>query len=69
MSTAPNLQTGSPINTTQYNVSKLVYFESTNDINAAVTREKQIKGWTRAKKVALIESINHYWQDLSEGWF
>ncbi|MDR3602645.1 MAG: hypothetical protein P4L49_19555 [Desulfosporosinus sp.] len=46
----------------------LVYFDSTTDIKAAIAREKQIKGWTRNKKNALIESINPQWNDLSENW-
>ena len=54
--------------TEKYNVNKLVYFDSTNDIKAAIAREKQIKGWTRNKKNALIESINPQWNDLSENW-
>jgi putative endonuclease len=55
--------------TSKYNVNKLVYFEETNAINAALKREKQIKGWLRAKKNQLIESKNKDWRDLSEGWF
>ena len=52
--------------TNKYNIDKLVYFEETNDINAAISREKQIKGWLRKKKIALIESMNPDWKDLSE---
>ncbi|ABR48428.1 excinuclease ABC, C subunit, N-terminal protein [Alkaliphilus metalliredigens QYMF] len=52
--------------TEKYNVSKLVYFDSTDDVKAAITREKQIKGCTRGKKIDLIESINPEWDDLSE---
>jgi putative endonuclease len=52
--------------TNKYNIDKLVYFEETNDINAAISREKQIKGWLRKKKIALIESMNPGWKDLSE---
>ena len=52
--------------TNKYKIEKLVYFEETNDINAAISREKQIKGWLRKKKIALIESINPGWKDLSE---
>jgi putative endonuclease len=52
--------------TNKYNIDKLVYFEETNDINAAISREKQIKGWLRKKKIALIESINPGWKDLSQ---
>ena len=52
--------------TEKYNVNKLVYFDTTNDINEAIKREKQLKGWTRSKKINLIESINPMWNDLSE---
>jgi putative endonuclease len=55
--------------TKKYNITKLVYFEQTNDIQAAIQREKQIKGWLRAKKIALIESINPQWEDLSAEWY
>jgi putative endonuclease len=43
----------------------LVYYEETGDVLAAIEREKRIKGWLRAKKIALIESVNPNWQDLS----
>jgi len=52
--------------TDKYNVHKLVYCESTMDVNSAIAREKQIKGWTRQRKIDLIESINPLWQDLAE---
>jgi len=52
--------------TSRYRVKRLVYFEVTNDIRAAIAREKKIKGWVRRKKVALIESLNPKWDDLSE---
>ena len=55
--------------TSKYNVGQLVYAEETDDVNAAIRREKQIKGWLRAKKIALIESVNPEWEDLSEAWF
>jgi len=55
--------------TKKYNITKLVYYEISNDVKAAITREKQIKGWLRRKKIALIESVNPQWTDLSEGWF
>jgi putative endonuclease len=55
--------------TSRYHLDRLVYYEETDDIGAAIGREKQIKGWTRAKKVALIESMNPHWQDLAEGWY
>ncbi len=54
--------------TSRYHADVLVYFEETTDVHAAIAREKQMKGWTRAKKVALIESANAQWSDLSEGW-
>jgi putative endonuclease len=52
--------------TSKYQITRLVYFEETSDVNAALAREKHIKGWLRAKKVALIESLNPDWRDLSE---
>ncbi|MGD1039582.1 MAG: GIY-YIG nuclease family protein [Dehalococcoidales bacterium] len=52
--------------TAKYNVKHLVYYENTPDIGAAIAREKQIKGWTRAKKVQLINSVNPEWRDLSK---
>ncbi len=54
--------------TSKYDLTRLVYFEETSDVNIAIAREKQIKGWLRAKKVALIESMNPDWRDLSEEW-
>jgi len=54
--------------TQKYNVTMLVYYEVTNDVHAALAREKQIKGWRRSKKVALIESMNLTWKDLSSEW-
>ena len=50
--------------TSRYNVHKLVYFEQTSDVRAALEREKQLKGWRRSKKNALIESMNQEWKDL-----
>ena len=55
--------------TSKYNLTQLVYYAETNDIREAIAREKQIKGWLRARKVALIEEMNPGWLDLSEGWF
>ena len=52
----------------RYRTKRLVYFEETSDVHAAIEREKQLKGWTRAKKVALIESANSGWADLSLEW-
>jgi putative endonuclease len=54
--------------TKRYNIDYLVYIECTSDVVAAITREKQIKGWTRAKKISLIESPNPEWRDLSLDW-
>jgi putative endonuclease len=51
--------------TSRYKVSQLVYFESTPDIDVAIAREKQIKGWGRIRKVQLINSVNPGWRDLS----
>jgi putative endonuclease len=51
--------------TSRYNVHKLVYFEEFDEINDAIAREKQIKGGSRRKKVALIDSMNPDWRDMS----
>ena len=50
--------------TAKYNVHKLVYFEQTSDVRVALEREKQIKGWIRARKNALVETMNPKWEDL-----
>ena len=55
--------------TSRYNITRLVFVEEASDIRSAIAREKQIKGWLRSKKIALIESVNPDWQDLSAGWF
>ena len=55
--------------TKRYNITQLVYFASTDDVTAAITREKQIKGMLRSKKIELIKTINPQVKDLSEGWF
>ncbi len=55
--------------TQRYNLFKLVYFESFGDIREAIQREKQIKGWVRSKKVALIETVNLPWNDLADEHF
>ena len=52
--------------TKHYNIHKLVYYEYTTDPNAAIAREKQLKGWRREKKIALIEKMNPRWKDLGE---
>ena len=48
----------------RYRVTTLVHVEATSDVRAAIAREKQLKGWTRAKKFALIEASNPAWRDL-----
>jgi putative endonuclease len=55
--------------TSRYNVTRLVYCEAFASPLDAITREKQLKIWRREKKLALIESTNPDWLDLSEGWF
>ena len=50
--------------TKKYNIDQLVYYEDTNNVNSAIEREKQIKGWKRIKKINLIESVNPDWNDL-----
>ena len=54
--------------TARYNITRLVYFEETGSIEEAITREKQIKGWLRSKKIALIESLNPDWEDFGAEW-
>jgi putative endonuclease len=55
--------------TQEYHVTRLVYFECHASIRAGVERERKIKGWRRAKKLALIETINAGWLDLAADWF
>jgi putative endonuclease len=52
----------------KYHCDRLVYYESFDNVHKAIGREKQLKGWSRAKKIALIESRNAHWQDLAEKW-
>jgi putative endonuclease len=52
----------------KYGCNRLVYQESFDEVQKAINREKQLKGWTRAKKIVLIESSNPRWQDLAEKW-
>lgn len=52
----------------KYNTTKLVYFEQTNDVYSAISREKQLKKWRRSKKNELIEGKNPQWADLSATW-
>ena len=51
--------------TARYRVTELVYFEAFGDIRLSIAREKQIKGWLRERKIALIESFNPHWRDLA----
>ncbi|MBF0123687.1 MAG: GIY-YIG nuclease family protein [Candidatus Omnitrophica bacterium] len=50
--------------TDRYNVEKLVYYEVCDEMQGAIAREKQIKGWRRSKKIALVEQLNPQWKDL-----
>lgn len=54
--------------TAQYGCTRLVWYEEFQDVRNAIQREKQIKGWTRARKIALIESQNPQWIDFAEHW-
>ena len=54
--------------TSKYDVNRLVYYETFSYVLNAIAREKQIKGWTQKRKIALIESINPKWEDLAYGW-
>jgi len=53
----------------RYRVTRLVYFESTGNVLAAIAREKEIKGWLRERKLRLVEAANPDWRDLAEDWF
>ena len=55
--------------TAKYHVTKLVYYEATGDVRSAIEREKQLKGWRRSKKNALIRCMNPNWADLYETLF
>ena len=54
--------------TKRYHIHKLVYYETTRDVSAAIEREKQIKSWSRARKNALVNEMNPKWKDLSLEW-
>ena len=54
--------------TSKYNITWLAHYEQTSDVESAIAREKEIKGWRRSKKVALIGSSNPQWKDLSLEW-
>jgi putative endonuclease len=55
--------------TKKYNVKILVHYEEFGDMYNAISREKQIKGWKREKKIALIEKENPEWKDLAKDWY
>ena len=55
--------------TKKYNITFLVHYETTSSVEAARVREKQLKGWRRARKIALIEGSNYQWRDLSMEWY
>ena len=52
-----------------YNCDRLVWFQQFAGPNAAIARERQLKSWSRLKKINLIEALNPTWKDLSEGWY
>lgn len=54
--------------TARYNIDRLVYFEHFQYIQNAIAREKELKDWNRAKKIALVESVNPLWDDLAADW-
>ena len=54
--------------TARYHLTRLVYAETFNNVLDAIAYEKQLKGWTRARKIELIEAGNPEWQDLAEAW-
>jgi len=54
--------------TKKYNLTKLVYYETTTEIRDAIAREKEMKGWLRIKKIIFIEESNPGWDDLSLSW-
>ena len=55
--------------TARYNCDRLVWFEGHDDVSRAIAREKELKGWKRGRKIALIESVNPAWMDLSREWY
>ena len=54
--------------TARNKMDRLIYFEETEDVRDAIQREKQIKGWTRKRKLELVATLNPRWRDLSEDW-
>lgn len=55
--------------TKRYGVHRLLHYENFYEIGNAIEREKQLKGWRRAKKIALVEKMNPHWEDLSREWY
>jgi putative endonuclease len=55
--------------TDDYDIERLLYWESYDDVHKAIGREKQLKGWRREKKIVLIKSMNPQWLDLSKDWY
>jgi putative endonuclease len=53
----------------KHQVERLLYRESFDEVQKAINREKQLKGWRRSKKIALIESVNPHWLDLAKAWY
>ena len=62
-------RSGTSAFTARYHVNRLVYVEEAPDMRSAIEREKQLKRWSRAKKIRLIERDNPEWTDLAQGWF
>ena len=55
--------------TTHYNCDRLVWFERHQYVQKAIAREKELKGWRRSRKIALIEAVNPTWEDLAAEWY
>ena len=55
--------------TSRYNCDRLIWFERHKEVQRAIDGEKELKGWKRARKIALIESVNPTWSDLSRDWY
>jgi len=55
--------------TSHYRINRLVHYESTPSIRAAIHRDKEIKGWSRARKIPLVTAHNPWWDDLAEDWY
>ena len=62
-------RTGSCSFTHKYRIDRLVYFETTQNVMAAIAREKELKGWLRKRKLALVDQFNPSWSDLAAEWF